>query len=209
MHVEHKPSCSIQSSFRNCHLVFTPMAILDQFLRSTKLFFFLLMLLLLLLFVSKAEAQRRQETTNISFYLQDVATGPNATVVPVTGISGKNWSFTTFGTIFVIDDPLTQTPERNSNKVGRAQGMLVASALDASNVHVMLSIVFTSADYNGSTLELQGISRQFDRYKEISVVSGTGTFRFARGYAIFETIYYDNRISYSIIRCTVSLIRSP
>ena len=184
------------------------MAILDPFLRSTKLFFFLFMLVLLLSLISQAEAQRQQATTNISFYLQDLAIGPNATVVPVTGISGKNWSFTSFGTIYVTDDPVTETPERNSNKVGRAQGMLVASALDGTNVHVMLSIVFTNADYNGSSLELQGTSRQFERYKEISVVSGTGTFRFARGYAIFETVYYDNRISYSIIRCTVSLIRT-
>lgn len=176
----------------------------NPILRSTRLFLFLLVALL----ICPSDSRRVQQITTMSFYLQDLASGRNATVVPVTGISGKNWSFTTFGTIFVMDDLITETPDRNSNQVGRAQGLLVASALDGSNVHAQLSFVFSNFNYTGSTLELQGASRQFERYKEISVVSGTGAFRFAKGYAIFETIYYDPRISYSIIRCNVNLLPS-
>ncbi|PON62212.1 Disease resistance response protein [Trema orientale] len=161
-----------------------------------------------MLCICPTEAQRLNQT-NIVFFLQDVAsTGPNATVVPVIGITGKAWTFATFGTIFAIDDPITETPSRSSNQVGRAQGMLVTSALDGSNVSVLVSIVFTNREYGGSTLELQGVSRQNERYREVSVVSGTGTFRFARGFAIFETIYYERTISYSIIRCTITLLES-
>ncbi|KAF3443650.1 hypothetical protein FNV43_RR13340 [Rhamnella rubrinervis] len=115
------------------------------------------------------------------------------------GISDKNWSFTSFGTIYVIDDPVTQTLERNSNNVGRAQGMLVALVRDERReIGVIVVPVEDGGDTktkgvgwvgagayhgtanygtNGSSLELQGSSRQFERYKEISVVSGTGTFR--------------------------------
>lgn len=162
-------------------------------------------MLLLALLIALANAQSPRETS-IVIYLQDLATGSNATVVPITGIKGKPQSFNSFGTLFAIDDPITEAPDNKSSQIGRAQGLLVASSLAGDNVHVLMSIGFTNAEYNGSTLEIQGISRQFERYKEVSVVSGTGSFRFARGYATLETIFYDNRNSYSIIRCTIRLL---
>lgn len=176
------------------------------FSRPMKLMSFsslLLLLVLVLVLISLAKAQRPTETI-VEFYLQDLASGSNATVVPITGIKNKPLSFNSFGTIFAIDDPITQTSDRNSTEIGRAQGMLVASALSGSNVHVSMSFAFS----NGSSLEIQGTSRQFERYKELSVVSGTGSFRYVRGYATLETIYYDNKTSYSIVRCTVRIIQS-
>lgn len=84
--------------------------------------------------------------------------------------------------------------------------MLVATSLDGSNVSVILSIVFTNnSQYNGSTLEIQGVSRQFENYREVSVVSGTGRFRFARGYATLETLSYDPTTTYSVIHCSITL----
>ncbi|XP_048434686.1 pterocarpan synthase 1-like [Pyrus x bretschneideri] len=155
--------------------------------------------------ISLAKAQSPRETTTV-FYLQDLASGPNATVVPITGIQGKPQSFTSFGTIFAIDDPITETPDKRSTQVGRAQGILVASSLSGSNVHVSMSLAFTNGQYDGSSLELQGTSRQFERVKEVSVVSGTASFRYARGYATLETVFYDNKTSYSVIRCTIKLL---
>ncbi|KAF7823150.1 dirigent protein 23-like [Senna tora] len=146
--------------------------------------------------------------TTLVFFMQDVAKGPNATVSPVIGISGKVWSYNTFGTIFVVDDPITLAPNRNSTPVGRVQGLLTASSLDGSNVSVMVSIVFTNLQYNGSTLEIQGISRQLEDYREVAVVSGTGRFRFARGYATFETLSYDPATTYSLIRLSITLLEA-
>ncbi|KAM5580602.1 dirigent protein 2 [Rosa sericea] len=162
-----------------------------------------LLLVLVLMLTSLAKAQRLTETIT-EFYLQDLASGSNATVIPITGIKNKPLSFTSFGTIFALDDPITVTPDKSSTEIGRAQGIMVASSLSGSNVHVSMSFAFS----NGSSLEIQGTSRQFERYKELSVVSGTGTFRYARGYATLESIYYDNRTSYSIIRCTTRIILS-
>ncbi|EXB37871.1 hypothetical protein L484_011932 [Morus notabilis] len=174
---------------------------------STPAKLFLLSLILAMLFMTRpSEAQtQRQNQTNLVLFFQDYASGRNATVVPVVGITGKTWSFVSFGTIFAIDDQVTQTPDKSSAQVGRAEGVLVTSALDGSNVSVLISIVFNNLEYSGSTLELQGVIRQNERYREVSVVSGTGRFRFARGYAIFETIYYDRATSNTIIRCTVTL----
>ncbi|XP_027348227.1 dirigent protein 2-like [Abrus precatorius] len=141
----------------------------------------------------------------IVLYLQDIAQGPNATVAPVIGLRGKDWSFNTFGTIFVVGDPLTLNPSPSSTTVGWAQGLLVATAHDGANVNVVLSIVFNNLEFKGSSLQLQGISNQRENDKEVSVVSGTGMFRFARGFASFHTIIYDPDLAHSVIRLTINL----
>ncbi|XP_039154745.1 dirigent protein 2-like [Eucalyptus grandis] len=103
-------------------------------------------------------------------YFQDFAAGPNATLIPVAGIAGKLWTFSQFGTVFVTDDFITETPDPNSPMVGQGQGMYVTSALDGSSTRAMFSIVFTNQAYNGSTLEIQGTAKQFEAVREYSVV---------------------------------------
>ncbi|XP_002270663.2 dirigent protein 2-like [Vitis vinifera] len=123
----------------------------------------------------------------------------------VLSVPGKIWSFTSFGTVFVTDDPITEAPDPNSAPVGRGRGMYITSALDGSTTHVLISIVFTNGQFSGSTLEIQGSSPPFQKYREVSVVSGTGPLRFARGYAIFETGFVDTPIGYSVIKCNVTI----
>ncbi|KAF8410740.1 hypothetical protein HHK36_003277 [Tetracentron sinense] len=60
--------------------------------------------------------------------------------------------------------------------------------------------------YNGSTLEIQGANRFFQKYIEMSVVSGTGVFQFARGYAILETVFIDIPNLTAIIRWNVTVL---
>ncbi|KAI5390128.1 hypothetical protein KIW84_075452, partial [Lathyrus oleraceus] len=124
---------------------------------------------------------------------------------PVIGINGKVWSYNTFGTIFVVDDPVTLSPSPFSTLIGKAQGTITVTSQDGANVYIVLSIVFNDVQYAGSTLEIQGTSRQRDNLRELGVVSGTGRFRFARGFAVFETISYDPTSSESVIRLTVTL----
>lgn len=143
--------------------------------------------------------------TKMSMYFQDFAAGLNIPAIPIAGIPGHLWTFTQFGTIYVTDDLITEGPELYSAPVGRGQGMYITSALDGGNSHVMVSVVFTNTAYNGSSLQMLGISKQFDSVREVSVVSGTDKFRLARGYATFETVFYDSTTLHSVIRCNVSL----
>ncbi|CAK7348989.1 unnamed protein product [Dovyalis caffra] len=83
--------------------------------------------------------------------------------------------------------------------VGRAQG--IYASLDGLNLHVMISTVFTSEAYNGSTMEIQSNSEQFQAVREVFILSRTGMFRYARDYATFETYYLDIPAGYSVIRC--------
>ncbi|KHN21217.1 hypothetical protein glysoja_006696 [Glycine soja] len=89
----------------------------------------------------------------------DIATGPNATVTPVAGIKGGDWTYTTFGSIFVVDDPVTLSISPTSEMVGRAQGLLVASAHDGANVNVALSIMFTNLLYKALAVSVRIIER--------------------------------------------------
>ncbi|KAK7312705.1 hypothetical protein VNO77_36777 [Canavalia gladiata] len=163
------------------------------------------LLISMMMMVCEVNGQLPRRETTLVYYLQDRATEPNATVAPVVGIRGRDWNYNTFGTIFVVDDPVRVGPSPLSTEVGRAQGMLVVSAHDARNVNVVLSIVFNDLEYRGSTLELQGLSRQRENYKEISVVSGTGRFRFVRGFAVLQTALYDAETAQSIVRLTLTL----
>lgn len=163
-------------------------------------------LLFLAMFMCTSEGEFDQpRKTKMSLYFQDFTSGPNATVLQVIPQPNGPLNFSKFGTIFVTDDPITKGVERSSAEVGRVQGMYVTSALDGSNTHVLVSIVFTNEEYKGSTLELQGRSAQFDEVREVAIVGGTGKFRLGRGYVTFETIYYDSKISYSVLRCNVTV----
>ncbi|KAA8524700.1 hypothetical protein F0562_011123 [Nyssa sinensis] len=138
--------------------------------------------------------------TNMVFYMHDIEGGTNITAIPVAGIPNKRWWILQFGTIYAADELLTEQYDSNSTQVGRAHGIYVNSALDGSDLHFLLSLVFTNKAFNGSTLEIQGADRVFQKYREVSVVSGTGKFRLARGYAILETVYIDLVASNAIIR---------
>ncbi|MED6113011.1 hypothetical protein PIB30_067077 [Stylosanthes scabra] len=155
--------------------------------------------------ISQTSSKQSNQQSTLVFYLHDVANGPNATVAQIVGINGKVWSYHTWGTFFMVDDPITLTPNQDAVQVGRAQGTISVASLDGSNVIIVLSLVFNNVQYNGSTLEIQGASRQRENYRELSVVSGTGRFRFAKGYVVFETVSYDPTTTRSIIRLTVTM----
>ena len=135
-----------------------------------------LMLILLTLATSR-EASKYQflklKETNMVFYMQDWETGLNATVFPIAGIPNKPWQVTRFGIVMAIDDKVTVAIERNSSQVGRLQDIYVNSALDGTDLHLLVSLVFTNKEYNGSTLEIQGADMFYQKYREVSVISGT------------------------------------
>ncbi|RVW38929.1 Dirigent protein 23 [Vitis vinifera] len=163
-------------------------------------------LLLLAISICLEAKPLKLKQTQVVFYMHDWETGANVTAIPIAGLPKKPWAVGTFATIIAIDDALTETIDRNSAQIGRAQGIYVNSALDGSDLHFLMSVVFTNKQYNGSSLEIQGANRFFNKYREVSVVSGTGMFRLARGYAILETVYLDLPVSNAIIRWNVTVL---
>ncbi|KAG5632564.1 hypothetical protein H5410_004281 [Solanum commersonii] len=120
----------------------------------------------------------------LAFYVHDYLSGHDTSAITVAGKDGPQTSVLSFGTIIVVDDPVTEGPDLNSKVIGRAQGMYINSQLDGKGLHLMFSIIFTDGKYKGSTLEIQGANL-------FAIVSGTGYFRFVRGYGIMTTHFID------------------
>ncbi|GAA0143971.1 transporter [Lithospermum erythrorhizon] len=134
---------------------------------------------------------RQPNKTKLLFYVHDYLTGHDASALTVAGKDGATTSILQFGTLLVVDDKVTEGPDPNSKEIGRAQGMYLNSQLDGKGLHMVFSVIFTQGEYKGSTLEIQGADLFAMKEREFSVVSGTGYFRFVRGYGIMTTEFLD------------------
>jgi hypothetical protein len=139
------------------------------------------------------KASTADAPTHLHFYFHDTVSGKSPTAVrvvsPPAGASSSPMSM--FGMVNVMDDPLTEGPEQGSAAVGRAQGLYMGSDQAKLGFLQAMNLVFTAGDYNGSTLALLGRNCPLDAVRELPVVGGTGTFRFARGYALLRTHWLD------------------
>ncbi|GLJ59755.1 hypothetical protein SUGI_1522030 [Cryptomeria japonica] len=146
---------------------------------------------------------RTERITRLHFYMHDVVFGPNATVALVASPSG-NFTSPGFGNVFVIDDVLTAGPSPYSRVVGRAQGMYIADSLKEPSLMLLFTVVLQSGKHNGSTISIQGADRAILPLREVSVVGGTGRFRFARGYAGIMT--HSLNPSTAVLKFNVTLL---
>lgn len=142
----------------------------------------------LLLAISSAPSAWATDSTSFTFFLHDgIGSGAYDLTAPVlTAPLGS-----LFGSLVVFDESITSQPDANSLEVGRGRGMYLSDAND--NMGRAIDFIWT-AQFNaasgygsGTTMSFAGFDRTTDQTREISVVGGTGTFRYARGYAIITT----------------------
>lgn len=150
-------------------------------------------LLAVSLLAGAASAAGEKETHLRVFWHDVVSGGPNvSTVVQVAEGPSSNASATGFGSVMVIDDPLTEGPNLTSSKLlGRAQGMYVSAGKDSLSLMMAMNFVFVDGAYNGSSLAILGANPAERKVREMAVVGGTGVFRFARGYCEATTRWFD------------------
>ncbi|WOG90199.1 hypothetical protein DCAR_0209442 [Daucus carota subsp. sativus] len=172
---------------------------------NTKLPFILILLLAIFLCSESRLDHGLLQETNMTLYIHDYFSGPNTTSIAIGVPSDDHWVVNSFGTMYCTDNPVTEAPEADSDYVGRAQGTFVSSAMDGSNSQVVMSIAFETNEFRGSTLQIQGAGPQMQSVKEVSVLSGTGAFRYARGFATFETIFYDRAANYSVVEWNITM----
>ncbi|XP_045823060.1 dirigent protein 23 [Trifolium pratense] len=156
----------------------------------------------------KTFPKKNQESeTNLQFYFHDTLSGKNPSVVKIAEPLDKTQSYVTrFGTIFMADDPLTETYDPKSKLVGRAQGIYASSCQQEIGLLMSLSYVFVDGPYNGSTFTLVGKNSAANPVREMPIVGGTGLFRMARGYAIAKTHWVDLTTGDAIVGYNVTLI---
>ncbi|MQL71200.1 hypothetical protein Taro_003508 [Colocasia esculenta] len=133
----------------------------------------------------------REKTSHLRFYFHDIVSGRNPTAVLVTQ-PPKSLPFL-FGAVQMMDDSLTVGPEPTSRPVGRAQGIYAFAAQEELGLLMLMNLVFTEGKYNGSVLSVMGRNPVTHPVREMAVVGGSGLFRFARGYALASTVWYDKK----------------
>lgn len=139
--------------------------------------------------------------TQLTFYFHDTVSGSNPTTVTIA--TAKSAS-ATFGSLAMLDDPLTDGPDATTSKlVGRAQGMY-ALADQSENAPIMImNLLFLEGQYNGSTLSVLGRNPVNQGVRELPVVGGTGAFRFAKGYAQAKTQTFDKTTGNAVVEYNV------
>lgn len=158
-----------------------------------------------LLAVAYSLSKLRPRQTSLVLYVHDYLSGEGASAAVVAGNTGANSDVFHFGTVIVVDDAVTEGPAAVSKVVGRAQGMYVNSALDGKALHMVFSVVFTEGAYKGSSLEIQGADLYSFPEREFSIVSGTGYFRFVKGYGIMTTEFMDIVNARAVLKLAITL----
>lgn len=149
---------------------------------------------------------KNEKVANIHFYAQDVIGGPNATVHEVARATVSSDAPLSFGKIFVIDDLLTAGPGGDSGRLGKAQGIMTSADMDTTAMVMSFNVVFTSGQYNGSTLSISGRNQVAEQQRGLAVIGGTGVFRFTRGYAFvgtYSTVVGEDSIVYTVMEYTI------
>ncbi|GAV63992.1 Dirigent domain-containing protein [Cephalotus follicularis] len=145
---------------------------------------------------------KREKLSHFHFYFHDIVSGRNPTAVPVAQASMTNTSSSFFGSVMMVDDPLTVKPELSSKRVGSAQGIYASASQNDIGLLMVMNFVFTEGKYNGSNLSVLGRNAGLGM-REMPIVGGSGVFRFARGYAQARTHTLDFETGDAIVEYNV------
>ncbi|OMO92817.1 Plant disease resistance response protein [Corchorus olitorius] len=129
----------------------------------------------------------KEKVTKLHFFFHDRFAGEqNLTAVRVARASVTDTSATQFGLVSIMDDPLTEGFEPTSKEIGRAQGLYAFSGRDEMSMLMAMNLVFTTGDFNGSTLTILARNPAGPPYRELPIIGGSGVFRLARGVALAQ-----------------------
>ncbi|XP_027076663.1 dirigent protein 22-like [Coffea eugenioides] len=145
---------------------------------------------------------KKEKLSLFRFYWHDILSGKAPTSVMVVPPPKTN-SFTAFGLVNMIDNPLTVGPELSSKLVGRAQGFYASASQEEIGFLMTMNFAFTEGKYNGSTLTVLGRNPVLKKVREMPVVGGSGLFRFANGYAQASTHNFDPKTGDAVVEYNI------
>ncbi|KAH7666129.1 Dirigent protein [Dioscorea alata] len=172
----------------------------------------LLLLFFVLALVSQGHAHYslgKEKVTHLHFFYQEILIGDHSTALLVakpndTIINASNLA--SFGQVYVLDTPLTETQDPNSKVVGQLQGLSVSVVQDRTMIVFMVDIGFTSGEFNGSSISVLSRNPILEtNYRELAVVGGRGKFRMARGFAELHTTFTNATSGVVIVEYNVTV----
>ncbi|KAE8671665.1 Dirigent protein 3 [Hibiscus syriacus] len=146
-----------------------------------------------------------EKLSHLHFYFHDIVVGKNATAVRVAQ-APTTTAASPFGVVVVLDDPLTVGPDIGSELVGKAQGIYAFASQTDSSLLVAYNFAFMAEEYNGSSLTILGRNTVSSAVREMPVVGGSGTFRFARGYVEARTESFDLKTGNTVVEYNVYVL---
>ncbi|KAF9686486.1 hypothetical protein SADUNF_Sadunf03G0163700 [Salix dunnii] len=141
---------------------------------------------------------KKEKLTHFRVYWHDLYSGSSPTAMPIVR-PPSNTSATLFGSMSMIDDPLTEKPELSSKLIGRAQGFYGSAGQEDTALFMAMNFVFLEGKYNGSTISILGRNHVFSKEREMPVIGGSGLFRFARGYALANTFSFNTKTGDAVV----------
>ena len=150
--------------------------------------------------------QKLQSFTHLHFYFHDILDGEKPTTLKIINPPNES-SHGPFGATYIIDNPLTREQNLSSKLIGRAQGTYSLASQQGDFAFKMdINFVFTAGTYKGSSLTMLGRNVIVDEVREMPIVGGTGAFRFARGYALAKTVWYNSTSGNAIEEFNITIL---
>ncbi|KAK6916689.1 Dirigent protein [Dillenia turbinata] len=158
-------------------------------------------------YYSQQDAEElKLEKTTLKFYVHDIHSGNKPSALLVTRPPVKiGQQAVPFGSVFVIDDQLTEGPDPNSRVIGNVQGLYVSSGQDELGLVLYADFGFTTGKFNGSSFSIVSRNPFLDRQREFAVVGGRGKLRLAHGWAEVATIYWNKTNGDAILKYQVTV----
>ncbi|VVA23270.1 PREDICTED: dirigent [Prunus dulcis] len=147
---------------------------------------------------------KKEKLSHFRFYWHDIYSGKNPSAVGV--VRAPTNSSTLFGSVSMIDDPLTQGPELSSKLWGRAQGFYASASQQEVGLLMAMNFHFIEGKYNGSTVSVLGRNQVFNKVREMPIIGGSGLFRFARGYVEARTHSFTPSTGDAIVEYNVYVL---
>lgn len=143
---------------------------------------------------SKAYKPVKLKKTHLHFFLHDTLSGktPSAVQIAAPKTVKDKHNPTPFGSVFALDDLLTEGPEVTSRVIGNAQGMYLSSSQEKNLTLVMyVDLGFTEGRFKGSSLSVFSRNPVMESHREMAVVGGRGLFRRAEGTVFVKTHFLN------------------
>ncbi|XP_008384408.2 dirigent protein 22-like [Malus domestica] len=147
---------------------------------------------------------KKEKFSHFKMYWHDIYSGKNPSAVGV--VNPPINSSTLFGSVSMIDDPLTEGPESSSKLLGKAQGFYASASQKEVGLLMAMNFHFNQGKYNGSTITILGRNQVFDKVREMPVIGGSGLFRFARGYVQASTHTFNPTTGDAVVEYNIYVL---
>ena len=159
--------------------------------------------------LQKQDPNPSQNLTKLHFYFHDITGGSDRSVALIA--KPENSTSYGFGSLIMIDDPLTVGPDKRSKLIGRAQGMYGIAVIASQTEPILLITLtysFLEERYNGSSISVLGRYDVAAKQREMPILGGSGVFRLARGYVIAKPYKFGKTKNEDIVEYEVFVFHS-